>query len=35
MEYQPNSHCKYLIALHLILVVKYRNNCFKGGLVIL
>ena len=26
MEYQTNSHCKYLIALHLILVVKYRKT---------
>jgi hypothetical protein len=26
MEYQTNSHCKYLISLHLILVVKYRKQ---------
>lgn len=25
MEYETKSHCKYLIALHLILVVKYRT----------
>lgn len=25
MEYETKSHCKYLIALHLILVVKYRK----------
>ena len=36
MEYQRNSHCKFLIALHLILVVKYRKKLLKGelGLVI-
>lgn len=26
MDYETNSHCKYLIALHLILVVKYRKK---------
>jgi REP element-mobilizing transposase RayT len=26
MEYQTNSHYKYLIALHLILVAKYRKQ---------
>ncbi len=30
MEYQTNSHCKYLIALHLILVVKYRKRLLQG-----
>ena len=25
MKYETKSHCKYLIALHLILVVKYRK----------
>jgi len=30
VEYQTNSHCKYLIALHLILVVKYRKQLFLG-----
>lgn len=32
MEYQTNSHCKYLIALHLILVVKYRKKLLQGKL---
>jgi len=31
VEYQTNSHCKYLIALHLILVVKYRKQLLKGS----
>ena len=30
MEYETKSHCKYLIALHLILVVKYRKQLLKG-----
>jgi putative transposase len=30
MEYQTNSHCKHLIALHLILVVKYRKQLLQG-----
>ncbi|WP_352255691.1 IS200/IS605 family transposase [Pseudoalteromonas sp. 19-MNA-CIBAN-0066] len=30
MEYDTKSHCKYLIALHLILVVKYRKQLLKG-----
>ena len=30
MDYQPNSHCKYLIALHLILVVKYRKKLLQS-----
>jgi putative transposase len=30
MEYQTKSHCKYLIALHLILVVKYRKQRLQG-----
>ncbi|MEP7705501.1 IS200/IS605 family transposase [Paraglaciecola sp. 25GB23A] len=30
MEYQTKSHCKYLIALHLILVVKYRKQLLQG-----
>lgn len=30
MEYQTNSHCKHLIALHLILVVKYRKQLLMG-----
>jgi len=30
MEYQTNSHGKYLIALHLILVVKYRKQLLQG-----
>jgi putative transposase len=30
MEYQINSHCKYLIGLHLILVVKYRKQILTG-----
>ncbi|MCP4367354.1 MAG: IS200/IS605 family transposase [Deltaproteobacteria bacterium] len=32
MEYQTNSHCKYLIALHLILVVKYRKQLLLGDI---
>lgn len=32
MEYQTNSHCKYLIALYLILVVKYRKKLLQGDL---
>ena len=32
MEYQTNSHCKYLIALHLILVVKYRKQLLQGDI---
>lgn len=32
MEYQTNSHCKHLIALHLILVVKYRKQLLIGDL---
>ncbi|AOW78780.1 hypothetical protein A3Q34_19205 [Colwellia sp. PAMC 20917] len=32
MEYQTNSHCKYLIALHLILVVKYRKQLLFGDM---
>ena len=32
MEYQTNSHCKHLIALHLILVVKYRKQLLLGEL---
>jgi putative transposase len=32
MEYETKSHCKYLIALHLILVVKYRKQLLKGVL---
>ena len=30
MEYQTNSHCKHLIALHLILLVKYRKQLLQG-----
>lgn len=30
MEYETKSHCKYLIALHLILVVKYRKQLLQG-----
>jgi putative transposase len=30
MEYQNKSHCKFLIALHLMLVVKYRKNLLQG-----
>lgn len=30
MDYQTKSHCKYLIALHLILVVKYRKKLLIG-----
>ena len=30
MEYQTKSHCKYLIALHLILAVKYRKQLLQG-----
>ena len=30
MEYQTNSHCKYLIALHLILLAKYRKQLLQG-----
>ena len=30
MEYQTNSHCKYLIALHLILLVKNRKQLLQG-----
>lgn len=32
MEYETKSHCKYLIALHLILVVKYRKQLLNGVL---
>ena len=32
MEYQTNSYCKHLIALHLILVVKYRKQLLIGDL---
>jgi putative transposase len=32
VEYQTNSHCKHLIALHLILVVKYRKQLLIGDL---
>lgn len=32
MEYQTNSHCKHLIALHLIFVVKYRKQLLLGEL---
>ena len=30
MAYQTNSHCKDLISLHLILVVKYRKQLLQG-----
>ena len=30
MEYQTNSHCKHLIALHLIFVVRYRKQLLQG-----
>ncbi|WP_152968970.1 IS200/IS605 family transposase, partial [Pseudoalteromonas sp. P1-26] len=30
MEYETKSHCKYLISLHLILVVKYRKPLLNG-----
>jgi len=30
MEYSTNSHCKYLIAVHLIFVVKYRKPLLNG-----
>lgn len=32
MDYETKSHCKYLIALHLILVVKYRKQLLSGKL---
>jgi putative transposase len=32
VEYQTNSRCKHLIALHLILVVKYRKQLLIGDL---
>lgn len=32
MEYETKSHCKYLIAPHLILVVKYRKKLRCGAL---
>lgn len=32
MEYETKSRCKYLIALHLILVVKYRKQLLHGML---
>ena len=32
MEYETKSHCKYIIALHLILVVKYRKPLLNGNL---
>ena len=32
MEYETNSHCKHLIALHLILVVKYRKRLLLGDM---
>lgn len=31
MEYETKSNCKYLIALHLILVVKYRKQLLQGA----
>ena len=33
MAYQTNSQCKVLIALHLILVVKYRKQLLQGDFV--
>ena len=32
MGYQTNSHCNHLIALHLILVVKYRKQLLFGDM---
>ncbi|MDP2566426.1 IS200/IS605 family transposase [Pseudoalteromonas marina] len=32
MAYETKSHCKYIIALHLILVVKYRKTLLQGNL---
>ena len=32
MEYQTNSHCKHLISLHLIIVVKYRKQLLMGDI---
>jgi putative transposase len=32
VEYQTNSHCKHLIALHLILLVNYRKQLLIGDL---
>lgn len=32
VEYSKGSHCKYLIALHVILVVKYRKKLLKGSI---
>jgi putative transposase len=32
VEYQTNSHCKHLIALHLILVVNYRKQLLIADL---
>ena len=32
MDYETKSDCKYLIALHLILVVKYRKQLLIGEL---
>ena len=31
MEYSTSSHCKYLIALHIILVIKYRKKLLTGS----
>jgi putative transposase len=30
VDYETTSHCKFLIALHLILVVKYRKQLLHG-----
>jgi putative transposase len=32
MEYAKGTHCKYLIALHIILVVKYRKKLLIGSI---
>ena len=34
MDYETKSHCKYLIPLHLILVVKYRKQILNGVFVL-
>lgn len=32
MEYRTHHHCKTLLAIHLILVVKYRKKLLQGFL---
>ena len=32
MEYQTKSHCKFLLIIHMLVVVKYRKPLLKGSL---